>query len=155
MIWGCNYFHIRYQTVQRLLILCEPVWTTGGIQVLWEVTMDSKCLIWAFSVCTYSLKVCLSSVDPSSPWGDCSFPWKQLSLFGEDGPTGTIWQKENEKITVRSFACSPSKDSKTLSAPMKKIPKDQNRKSLSCQKINLEGKTQSANSQTAKTDIIF
>lgn len=52
--------------------------------------MDSNCLIWAFSVCEYSLKVCLSLTDPSTPRRDCSFQRKQLSLFGLDRPTGTI-----------------------------------------------------------------
>lgn len=93
----------------------------------------------------------MGSTDPSSPQGDSFLPWMQLHLFGEDGPTGTMWQKKNEKITGRSFACSPSKDRETLSFPMKEIPKDQNRKSQSCQKVNPEGKTQSANPQTAQT----
>lgn len=117
--------------------------------------IDSKCLIWASSVREYSLKECPSQTDPSSPQGDCSFPRNSLSLFGEDGPTGTVWQKRNEKMTVRSFVWSPGKDSDTLSAPTRKIPKDQNWKSLSYQKVNPEGKPQSANSPTGKTDIIF
>lgn len=130
-----------------LLILSEPAWTRGGIWILWEVAPNSKCLIWAFSVWEYSLKECPSSTDPSSPQGDSSFLGKQLSLFGEDGPTGTHgkrgmrkWQSgalsEAQEKTVRHLVFPWGKSLRTRTESHWVIKNLSRRKAKICQLPN-------------------